>query len=69
MTTAAPKTLGLPERWRSAKPSMPSLLKRLRQRCTTCGLVPSRSAISLLATPSAAISTTLARTTCQNGKV
>jgi hypothetical protein len=48
---------------------MPSSAKRPSHRCTTCGLVPSRWAISVLDTPAAAISTNFAPTTCQYGKV
>ena len=68
-TTWAPNVLGRPGRSWSFSPSRPCSQNRLRQRWTTWVLVPTRSAISLLAIPSAAKSTTLARTTCQYGAV
>ena len=53
----------------SSRPFKRCSKNRFRQRCTTCGLVSSRAAISTFANPSAASSTILARTTRQYGSV
>src|ERR1700720_1990814 len=62
--TEGGNTRGLPLLRASSKPFKRCSQNRLRQRCTTWGLVSQRAAISRFANPSAANSTILARTTC-----
>jgi len=68
-TTRAGNTRGLPERGASAKPSMPCSQYRRRHLRTVSSQTPSRRAILQFANPSAASSTTRARTTSRNGAV
>jgi hypothetical protein len=50
-------------RFKSSIPSIPRSQKRFRQRPTDLRVIPSRSPISVLVAPSAAISTIFARST------